>query len=300
MRSRPIHYPKQAVNGVQTPASLAISVALRRARESRKVGLRAFARSRDIPVQYLSAWELGRRTPPIVTLAVLLTALKADATTVDRLLQLARYSEDPDLVDSHPGHHEETAWHYENLSTDTITWAPALLPDLLRTPAHEIHLANLSLSDPQGSDDRTHIVATRSRNLADRTRRYTFLIGETALRACPAYVYADQVEYLRTLANRPNVTIQIVPSDACPPGLISSFTAYQQDKITLAVAVRHHHATTYFSARDTLGQYHRTVRWLRGHALGVADAVPIGNSPAHCGADGRSNTGSRQNAPGSA
>ncbi|MEV6644369.1 Scr1 family TA system antitoxin-like transcriptional regulator [Amycolatopsis sp. NPDC051371] len=286
MRSRPIHYPEQAVNAVQTPASLAISVALRRARESRNVGLRAFARSLDISAQYLSALELGRRTPPIVTLAVLLTALKVDATTVDRLLQLARHSEDPDLVDSHAGHHEAIAWHFEHLSTDTITWAPALIPDLLRTPAHEIHLANHPLADPQDNGVRSFAAATRSRNFADRTRRYTFLIGDTALHACPTYIYADQLEHLRKLAVRPNVTIKIASSDACPPGLISPFTAYQQDKITLVVAVQHHHATTYLSARDTLGQYHRTVRWLRRNALDAVDALPISGFAQHDGGQG--------------
>ncbi|SEF32354.1 hypothetical protein SAMN05421837_106189 [Amycolatopsis pretoriensis] len=132
----------------------------------------------------------------------------------------------------------------------------------------------------------------------NRTRRYTFLIGETALRTCPAYVYTDQVEYLRTLANRPNVTIQIVPSDACPPGF-SSFTAYQQDKITLAVAVRHRHATSYFSARDTLGRYHRTMRWLSGHALDIADALSTGNPATHPGAHGGANAGGPQHTVGS-
>ncbi len=295
MRARPIHYPEQASNVVQTPAALATSIGLRQARQIRNIGLRALARSLDIPAQYLSGWELGRRTPPAVTLAMLLTALKADSATVDRLLHLARHSDDPDLIDSNPGHHEATAWHYESLSTETVTWAPALIPDLLRTPAHEIHLANHPLTDPQDNGARTLAAATRSQNLADSTRRYTFLIGETALHTCPTYLHADQLEHLRKLAAQPNITMQIVSTDTCPPGLLSPFTAYQERKITLAVAVPHHHATTYLSARDTLGRYHRTVRWLREnaldavgsarwldrHALDAVDALPISDSAPH-------------------
>ncbi len=168
---------------------------------------------------------------------------------------------------AHYRDHAVLAWHYEHLATEILEWAPTLIPDLLRTPAHDLDLLNHPFADTDHADAQSLAEPTRRNDLADQNRRYTFFVGDTALRACPPQLRADQLDYLKHWAAQANITVRVVPADVCPPGVISPFTLYGDREITLAAAVHHHRASTYLADRDTLAAYLRATQKLRRHAF---------------------------------
>lgn len=270
MRSQ-IHYPRHDTNTIQTPAAVAVGLALRTLRIARDVKLRRLAARLDLPVQDLSSWETAKRIPPITVVARLLGEYHADRAISERILNRARHADEPAFVDTHHRDHAVLAWHYEHLTTHILEWAPTLIPDLLRTPAYDLHLLNHPFADTDHADAQALAERTRRFDIADRKRPYTFLVGDTALRACPPQLRADQHYYLNHWAARANITLRIVPAEVCPPGMISPFTLYGDPKITVAAAVHHHRASTYLADRDTLAAYQRTAQKLRRHAIDLED-----------------------------
>ncbi len=268
---RQIHDPRHNTFAVQPPATVAVGLALRTLRITRRVSIRQLANRLGLRAQDLSSWETGKRIPEITAVAQLLGGLRADRATTERILNHARHAADPAFVDAHPRDHATLAWHYEHLATHVLTWAPTLIPDLLRTPGHDLHLLNHLFADTGHADAQSLVDATRRNDLADQNRQYTFLVGDTALRACPSQLRAEQIGHLRRLAIRPNIALRVVPAEVCPPGLISPFTLYSDDKIALVAAVHHHRASTYLADSDTLAAYQRTALNLHRHAVGLQD-----------------------------
>ncbi|WP_410675481.1 Scr1 family TA system antitoxin-like transcriptional regulator [Amycolatopsis sp. cmx-4-68] len=250
----------------QHPAVIGVGIRLRRIREARRLKLRAFARTLGVSPQALSLWERGQRLPPLSTVAFMLGKLGVDHTTAQRIIDQASQGELPDLVDTNHQDHAATGWRYEHLADHITIWAPTLVPELLRTPEYDVSLLTDVLANTDLGDAYALAVPQRRADLADRQRRYTFVLGDTALRACPAPLRHHQLEHLRWRARQPNVTITVVPADKCPAGLIAPFTLYKKDKSTIAAAIDHHHASTYITDRDALNRYHRTVTRL--HTLG--------------------------------
>jgi transcriptional regulator with XRE-family HTH domain len=262
-----IRDPRRNTYAVQPPAAVAVGLALRTLRTARHVGMRQLAARLGLRAQDLSNWEIAKRIPPITVVAQLLGALHADRVTVKRILNQAGHADDPAFVDAHHRDHAVLAWHYEHLATDVVEWAPTLIPDLLRTPAHDLYLLNHPLADPGYADAQSFAEPTRRNDLVDANRHYTFLVGDTALRACPPQMRTDQLSNLKHIAARPNITLRVIPADVCAPGLISPFTLYRHHKVTLAAAVHHHRASTYLADRDTLTAYQRATQMLRRHAV---------------------------------
>lgn len=257
-----IHYPRHNWGTVQTPGTVVVGINLRGQRESRGVRLRRLAARLGFLPQELSNWETGKRTAPVMSVARILGALDVDPDTTEYILNQALHADAPDFVDSRHQDHATLAWHYEHLATDTIEWAPTLIPDLLRTPQHERHLLDHPLTDPDHADVRSLAMPIRRDDLADQSRHYTFLLGDSALNACPPALLADQRALLKSQGARPNITVKIVPAAVCPPGMINPFTLYRQDQTTLIAAVHHHQASTYLAHRETLTRYHQAAAWL--------------------------------------
>jgi transcriptional regulator with XRE-family HTH domain len=273
VRTQPIRYPHHDRNLGQAPGTIAVGAALRHHRTARGISLRKLATMIDGHASVISSWETGKRTPDLVSLARILGVLDLDQATTNRITDQAVRANHSAFVDADHRDHAALSWHYEHLATHTTTWAPTLVPDLLRTPAHDLYLLDHPLTDTDDADARSLAMPERRDAFDHHTRRYTFLIGATALDACPPPIHADQLALLGSEAARPNITIRIVPAGVCPPGLITPFTLYQEGKTTLVVAVHHHLASTYLAHRETLAHYHRAEAWLRHTSLDVTEAL---------------------------
>lgn len=170
----------------RTPAAIGIGLQLRRARETRGLSLRAFARRLSIPASRLWELELARTLPDPVPTAFILGALGADYATTRRVVIQAQHAAAPEFVDIDHRDHAAIAWRYEHRADRVTVWAPTLIPDLLRTPSHDLALITRPLADTDLNDARAEALPQRRTDLDGSRRHYTFLIGDTALDTCPA------------------------------------------------------------------------------------------------------------------
>ncbi|MFJ2569284.1 helix-turn-helix domain-containing protein [Streptomyces halstedii] len=100
------------------------------------------------------------------------------------------------------------------------SWHPALVPELLRTPAYTAALyRTLYPADtPARRERRVELLGERQRRLAERGAALWALLPAAALhtRVGGSRVMAEQRERLAEAAHRPHITVQIVPLDAPP------------------------------------------------------------------------------------
>lgn len=100
------------------------------------------------------------------------------------------------------------------------SWHPALVPELLRTPAYTAALyRTLYPADtPARRERRVELLGERQRRLAERGAALWALLPAAALhtRVGGSRVMAEQRERLAEAAHRPHITVQTVPLDAPP------------------------------------------------------------------------------------
>ncbi|MFJ8750200.1 helix-turn-helix domain-containing protein [Streptomyces sp. NPDC102441] len=99
------------------------------------------------------------------------------------------------------------------------TWHPALVPELLRTPAYEEALCRSLSADPRARLDRhLELLAERQRRLEDRGAALWALFPAAALhtRVGGPAVMAGQRAALEEAAHRQHLTVQVMPLDFPP------------------------------------------------------------------------------------
>ncbi|MBM7439602.1 helix-turn-helix transcriptional regulator [Streptomyces sp. HB132] len=99
------------------------------------------------------------------------------------------------------------------------TWHPALIPELLRTPAYEAALCRTLTADPAPRlASRLELLAERQRRLAERGAVLWALFPAAALHTSVggAAVMAEQRAALEESAQRQHLTVQVVPLDFPP------------------------------------------------------------------------------------
>ncbi|MFJ6850667.1 helix-turn-helix domain-containing protein [Streptomyces sp. NPDC091271] len=99
------------------------------------------------------------------------------------------------------------------------TWHPALVPELLRTPAYEAALCRSLTADPPPRRDRhLELLAERQRRLGARGAALWALFPAAALHTTVGgpSVMAGQRAVLEEAAHRQHLTVQVMPLDAPP------------------------------------------------------------------------------------
>ncbi|MEU5716300.1 helix-turn-helix transcriptional regulator [Streptomyces sp. NPDC020403] len=108
----------------------------------------------------------------------------------------------------------------ESSSALVRTWHPALVPELLRTPAYEAALRRTMTPDdtPGKTQRRVELLKERQRRLRERGTRIWALFPAAALhtRVGGPEVMAEQRAQLAGSARRPGITVQVVPLDFPP------------------------------------------------------------------------------------
>ncbi|MFJ9782575.1 Scr1 family TA system antitoxin-like transcriptional regulator [Amycolatopsis sp. NPDC101161] len=262
MKRRHTTYVPQRGSAEHKPAALGFGLTLSQLRIARGLSMRALSHKIGSYPQQVFSWEHGRIPDP-ADAAFIAGTLGAHHTTAQRIIDHARQAALNNLVDTDHREHAAIAWHYEHLADHTTIWAPTLIPDLLRIPALDLGLLNHPLVNHDHVDAHADAMPQRRADLADPRRRYTILIGDTALQSCPEHLRTDQLDHLATQATRPNITILLLSHQACPPGLIAPFILFSINSAAIAVATHHGHATTYLTDRDALTRYCATATWLR-------------------------------------
>lgn len=216
-----------------SPAVQILRYALRTARESRRVTSRSVSERVGLSHAMVSNWETGRRIPTMAQAAMFVDALGINGEERDTILAYARDANAPNRLSRIPG---IPPWladviAYERMAWTIEEWAPAIVPDLVQTPDYTRALATSRRYGPV--DMETHgLIQAGRREILTRTVdpvEYTAVIGQSALRepiAAPR-VMADQLEFLITQTNRPNITIRVMPvSPGWHVGLTGPFSMY--------------------------------------------------------------------------
>jgi len=206
-----------------TAAARELGADLKRLRMAADHTLRSLADVVGFSDTKLSFWEQGSRLPAVGDLTTVLTVLGVEADERDRLLGLRQQAASPgELVAGSPTIGPQLAKFVdiEQTARRITEVSLAVLPGLLQTEAY----ARVVLGDEPDTGTRVKLRMNRQRVLTrDNPTEFHALIDDTALirpigsRA----VMVEQWEHLIASAERPNITVQVIPSAA--PGFSPYF-----------------------------------------------------------------------------
>jgi len=235
---------------------------LRRLRESRGITAQAAARAIRGSESKISRIELGRNAIREIDVLDLLTFYGVDAVEREQLLNLAEQASRPGWW--HRFNDILPDWFHayvgmEEAATSIRIYEPQFIPGLLQTPRYTA--AVLAMCDiPIGEAER-HVILRK-----ERQRRFTegrvklwAIIEETALRRPigSKEILLDQLQYLLSLTDRSNLTLQIIPFGRGGHAVPSGFTILRFDDADLQDVAYLEHLTSalYFDKKSDVDRY---------------------------------------------
>ena len=269
-----------------SPRARALAAALRRAREESGLSLRALSNRLKLDQSYLSRVENGKRVPSIETAARILGTLQTSPDECERVLGLARNAAEPNwLTVGVPGTPQQLAGavECERAATAITTWHPCLIPGLLQTTdyARAIAVANGRLNrQPEHQVEARVMVKMARREVLTRRDPVQFkaMIWEPVLRlpiAEPA-VMSEQLHYLVTLSEQPNITIRVVPHRvAWHPGSAGPFVFYEFADASPVIYFEHHSSGAFDQDADDVDEYRTAIAEITRLALSADDSTTL-------------------------
>lgn len=259
------------------PRARALAGALRQARESRvpKVGLNAHARKLGISPSVVSYWETGRRVPSTEDVASFLTALDITGEQRENILDLASGACEPDWLGvGISGGSQQLAGLLElERTAEALTTWTFVIPGICQTSEY----AREILGHSAEAEGRIRLRLSRRDALIRRNPlRYTALVSEVAIRQVIGgrAVMADQLRYLLEIAERDNVTLQVVPiGEGWHPGLVGGFVLYDFLAAPSIVHLEHHRSAAFVYNPDNVASFKGAVDSLREVAMSPADSA---------------------------
>ncbi|MFF7558272.1 helix-turn-helix transcriptional regulator [Streptomyces olivaceus] len=140
----------------------------------------------------------------------------------------------------HPWRDVLDSWQLDLMSVESAAriirvWDPALVPLLLRTPAYARAVDDALRTDlsPAMRERRTQLLAERQQHLAEQGTRIWGVLPAGALRTRVGgdAAMAEQLDFLRQVTERPDMTLQIHPEGAPPHPLtgVPALSLYRVD-----------------------------------------------------------------------
>lgn len=245
-----------------------LGVELRQAREAAGLGQRELARRAQISAHSrISEAEGGKRLLSLDELDRIFDVLDVSTPELDRLQGLARAAEGPgqlnigaagiakalaELID-----HEQNAVRITDAS-------PLLIPGLLQTSDY----ARAIVGDKPDAETRVKLRAGRRDILTRRNpvELFSLIDSEALVRPiAPPDVMVDQLRHVRSLSERPNVTVQIVSSTrpGYHPMLAGPFELIEFAKAKPIVHLEHRRSSASLWEDDAIDAYIEAAEYLR-------------------------------------
>ncbi len=232
---------------------------------------------------FVSHWETGRRVPRPDEVAALLGELRVTGAERDRIMQMARAAAEPSWIGGGiPGvpEHVIKAVDHERCADAVTEWAPTTIPALLQISDYARAQCTLSGLAYTEIESRVLIRAGRREVVCRGIEPITFtaLIGENALRepVGTAVIMAEQLNYLLEAAQRPNITIRIMPSlIGWHPGLAGAFTLYHFADSPEILYFEHYSSGVFLSESHDIDMHHRALDIMRDKALSEAESANL-------------------------
>jgi transcriptional regulator with XRE-family HTH domain len=245
-----------------TVLRILLGAQLRRLREARGITAQAAAKAIRGSESKISRIELGRNAIREIDVLDLLTFYGVDATEREQLLNLAEQANRPgwwhrfndilpDWFQAYVG--------MEEAATSIRIYEPQFIPGLLQTPRYTA--AVLTMCDIPISEAERHVILRK-----ERQRRFTegrvklwVIIEETALRRPigSREILLDQLQYLLSLTDRSNLTLQIIPFGRGGHAVPSGFTILRFGDSDLQDVAYLEHLTSalYFDKKSDVDRY---------------------------------------------
>lgn len=251
---------------------------LRAVRKARGMTGRAVANKLGWSESKLSRLETGERPLSSEEVAAFLATIGVIGDERDRLIAMARTPDEPAWLDPiRDGLPEEsvTLSTYESEATRLTNWSPLLIPGMLQTTdyAREFMLADGIPEAEVG----TRLMARNHRQkiLGRAEVDYVAYIDQTVFhrRVGDELVRRNQWRHLLDMAERPNVTIRLVPvnSDA-HSGLISPFLMIEFSQSLPVVHIELSRSGVFLSETSETAPYTETVGRLLSISMDEADS----------------------------
>ncbi|MFD7659810.1 helix-turn-helix domain-containing protein [Actinosynnema sp. NPDC059797] len=200
------------------PKAKELGAELRTLRKNSAITLEQASVAIGLSKQVLSRLETGKRNIAPEEVAGLLGLYDVTGPRREQLLTAARTLDDPGWWELNaPGLTPESALlaDYEDRASHITDWSPLLVPGLLQTPDYARAFMLDDGVAPTEVEARLAARLRRQERLCRDDVRYTALIGEPALIGNDD-VHHDQLQSLVAVAERPNVTIRVVPVRSMP------------------------------------------------------------------------------------
>lgn len=265
------------------PRARALVIALRKIRMEYGITSRELSSRMGFSHAFVSHWETGRRVPRPEEVSALLGELRVTGAQRDRIMRMARSAAEPSWIGGGiPGvpEHVIRAVDHERCADAVTEWAPTTIPALLQTSDYaraQCMLGGLAYTE---IESRVLIRASRREVVCRGTEpvAFTAFIGENALLepVGTAITMAEQLNYLAESAQRPNITIHIVPNlIGWHPGLAGSFTLYHFSDSPEILYFEHYSSGVFLSDSHDIDMHHRALDIMRDKALPEPDSVSL-------------------------
>lgn len=224
----------------------------------------------------LSRLETGAINPTVDAIAALLAIYRITDDRRERLLEAVRTVDEPGWWEKTAGMTKESAAlaDYETESSELISWAPLLVPGLL----HTMDYASALMEGAFGVNHEelgALLGARRERQRAVAGKPYTAYLGEPALRA----IVGDRrimAAQLRSLVDRDDVTIRVVPMDApVHLGQMGAFLLLRFPTADAVVNIELLRSAVFQDDPDLTAPYELAVTQIRGVALGETESARL-------------------------
>lgn len=209
---------------------LALAARLKQLREAASVPLADAAGALGAHTATVRRIESAQTSPDPGQVADLLTLYRVTGTDRERVMSAVADALAPgwwhpwrDVMN--PG---MTEWiGVEGGAEQVRIYSPALVPDLLQTPAYAHALASRETNDPGTAQAVAQLTAKRQTRLREQNTALLVVIDEGALRTTVGdeTVMREQRQALREAAGRPRCTLQISPLTGPPHALTGTAPA---------------------------------------------------------------------------
>jgi DNA-binding XRE family transcriptional regulator len=266
---------------IATPRVRALSAALKQIRTDKGVGQRELARMLGIQHANISFWESGKRIPDVTDVAAILAKLDVTGPERERILDLARHATEPNwLTAGVPGMSPGLAGVLDcERTASTITdWSPLVLPGLLHTSDYARALLSAGLPANEAEPRVMMRMARRDVLIRSQPANMIALIHERALdevMGSPT-VQVDQLRHVLTMAERPNVTIQVVQSgQGWHPGMAGPFILFDFPGSPSIVHIEHHRSSAFLYDEADVQDYKAAAEAIRSVAMSPEESLEL-------------------------
>jgi transcriptional regulator with XRE-family HTH domain len=259
-----------------------IGLELQRLRKDRGLSVKEVGERIDVSASTISRIETGKREPTSEEVASILTVLKVVGVEREQLIDRARRQDQPDMMESTTSTEQSRNFlNFEQKATSIFDFGLMLVPGLGQTPdyAHAV-LSALRVRDRD--EDLEPWVGLRMRRHAILARRNPphlhWVLTELGLRQSIGgpRVMAKQVRHLIDLAERPKLTINVLPADVADhPGLLGQFLIMEFAADPTVVYVEDRTTGLFLDDADKVALYKLTAEKLTDLALDEQDSIRL-------------------------